>query len=300
MDTYQAVTSNPITPERSTSDIWRTPTSNGSNSSLSNSSHPLPNACIYDFPGLDEIAMTVSESETPHEHVPQFDGVLTIPPGLIEKHLQEIATEEAQTENDLTQSVFSDFDETSDVETLSDRSPAWSGVIMTQALKAAPPSPEHMHGTAADSTDAVLHAAAYSLRRFEAVLAVQPRRQSPELLPERRGLTFSPEVTVMRFDAKASPAELSRTVDSTIPPSPPGSAPANAFDASSDEEDFSETSGQDTPYSELALYDCVICGVNNRQMVFLPCGHMESCSQCSSNIKSCPRCNTRVRNAISL
>ncbi len=39
---------------------------------------------------------------------------------------------------------------------------------------------------------------------------------------------------------------------------------------------------------------CVICMENEKNIVFLPCGHIASCFSCASSLHSCPLCRVKI------
>lgn len=40
---------------------------------------------------------------------------------------------------------------------------------------------------------------------------------------------------------------------------------------------------------------CVVCNINAREIILLPCGHVCICEDCSANINdSCPICRTNI------
>jgi len=43
---------------------------------------------------------------------------------------------------------------------------------------------------------------------------------------------------------------------------------------------------------------CKICYVREYNTVFLPCGHVLACQQCSANLKRCPICRNRFENVV--
>lgn len=46
--------------------------------------------------------------------------------------------------------------------------------------------------------------------------------------------------------------------------------------------------------------DCCICMTNEKSIVFNPCGHYYSCTECSGKIEICPICRTKIINKISI
>ncbi|XP_037908413.1 E3 ubiquitin-protein ligase XIAP-like [Hermetia illucens] len=40
--------------------------------------------------------------------------------------------------------------------------------------------------------------------------------------------------------------------------------------------------------------ECKICSGENRNVVFLPCGHVVACSECAERCESCPICRARI------
>jgi hypothetical protein len=44
--------------------------------------------------------------------------------------------------------------------------------------------------------------------------------------------------------------------------------------------------------------ECCICMTNEKEIVFGPCGHYYSCSECSNKISKCPICRTNISNKI--
>ena len=45
---------------------------------------------------------------------------------------------------------------------------------------------------------------------------------------------------------------------------------------------------------------CKICLVKNVNVVFLPCGHICACSDCSPYIKNCAICRTYIQNVANI
>ena len=45
---------------------------------------------------------------------------------------------------------------------------------------------------------------------------------------------------------------------------------------------------------------CKICISDEATIVFLPCGHLGSCSTCASSLIYCPICRTLIANAVRL
>lgn len=39
---------------------------------------------------------------------------------------------------------------------------------------------------------------------------------------------------------------------------------------------------------------CIVCYENNKEYVFIPCGHLATCAKCSFNMKVCPICRTNI------
>lgn len=46
--------------------------------------------------------------------------------------------------------------------------------------------------------------------------------------------------------------------------------------------------------SEACLDECMVCSDQNREVLFLPCGHVTVCLQCSARIKKCLLCKEFV------
>lgn len=46
--------------------------------------------------------------------------------------------------------------------------------------------------------------------------------------------------------------------------------------------------------------NCVVCMVNQREMVFVPCGHFATCNSCSDKLKICSICNKSITNKTKL
>jgi len=42
--------------------------------------------------------------------------------------------------------------------------------------------------------------------------------------------------------------------------------------------------------------ECSVCMENQPDVVFLPCGHVACCSQCSDGVKACPICRKDIEN----
>ena len=42
------------------------------------------------------------------------------------------------------------------------------------------------------------------------------------------------------------------------------------------------------------VLNCSICYTNEKNVVFLPCKHNVTCSECSKNIKNCPICRKKI------
>jgi len=43
---------------------------------------------------------------------------------------------------------------------------------------------------------------------------------------------------------------------------------------------------------------CVICFSNEKNMLFIPCGHLSSCDECSVSLKNCPICRVEIQQKI--
>ena len=43
---------------------------------------------------------------------------------------------------------------------------------------------------------------------------------------------------------------------------------------------------------------CKVCMENDVDTVFLPCGHLVSCNQCSPKLRKCPVCRTYIRGTV--
>lgn len=43
---------------------------------------------------------------------------------------------------------------------------------------------------------------------------------------------------------------------------------------------------------------CKLCGLNEINTVFLPCGHLITCSQCGASKKNCPVCKATISRAV--
>lgn len=44
--------------------------------------------------------------------------------------------------------------------------------------------------------------------------------------------------------------------------------------------------------------ECVICLERAREMVFIPCGHRCTCTECCKNVKTCPMCRVTIASYI--
>ena len=45
---------------------------------------------------------------------------------------------------------------------------------------------------------------------------------------------------------------------------------------------------------------CVVCGVNEREVVFVPCGHILTCLNCGQRAVLCQQCMSPIRNVLRL
>ena len=45
---------------------------------------------------------------------------------------------------------------------------------------------------------------------------------------------------------------------------------------------------------------CRICYTNERNIVFLPCGHLETCPTCAKALSSCPVCRASIAKTIKI
>lgn len=54
------------------------------------------------------------------------------------------------------------------------------------------------------------------------------------------------------------------------------------------------TSTAITVYEDNESSDCVVCLSNEKDTVFVPCGHYYCCLECSTRLKDCPICRTRI------
>lgn len=43
---------------------------------------------------------------------------------------------------------------------------------------------------------------------------------------------------------------------------------------------------------------CKICMDQDLNIVFLPCGHLISCSKCAANLKECPLCRQMIKGTV--
>lgn len=70
----------------------------------------------------------------------------------------------------------------------------------------------------------------------------------------------------------------------------------------SGEQGSSSTARPSSPKDELKKLEeqkiCKICRKENVEVLFLPCGHLVSCSQCSSTASQCPVCKMAVTDKI--
>ena len=48
------------------------------------------------------------------------------------------------------------------------------------------------------------------------------------------------------------------------------------------------------PADEKCLDECMVCSDQNRDVLFLPCGHVTVCHQCSVRVKKCLLCKEFV------
>ena len=46
--------------------------------------------------------------------------------------------------------------------------------------------------------------------------------------------------------------------------------------------------------SELSLDECMVCSDQTRDILFLPCGHVTVCGQCSVRVKKCLLCKEYI------
>ncbi|KAK6987016.1 Baculoviral IAP repeat-containing protein 7-B [Biomphalaria glabrata] len=43
-----------------------------------------------------------------------------------------------------------------------------------------------------------------------------------------------------------------------------------------------------------ALMQCKVCSKNPIKSLFLPCGDLYACQECSGNLSHCPQCNKKI------
>lgn len=58
-----------------------------------------------------------------------------------------------------------------------------------------------------------------------------------------------------------------------------------------------QTYNSDCIQRKITLY-CSICFDNQIEFVFLPCGHVNSCRNCSEKFKKCPICRQLIRQKV--
>ena len=44
--------------------------------------------------------------------------------------------------------------------------------------------------------------------------------------------------------------------------------------------------------------DCAICMVTPKCMIIVPCGHFYTCKTCTTHLKNCPICRTKITNSV--
>lgn len=49
-----------------------------------------------------------------------------------------------------------------------------------------------------------------------------------------------------------------------------------------------------TPEDDKSLDECMVCSDQKRDILFVPCGHITICSQCSVRVKKCLLCKEFV------
>jgi hypothetical protein len=52
--------------------------------------------------------------------------------------------------------------------------------------------------------------------------------------------------------------------------------------------------GQDQSIDSAPSNSCVVCLIEERQLAFIPCGHLATCVPCGHSLQSCPTCRRKI------
>ena len=52
------------------------------------------------------------------------------------------------------------------------------------------------------------------------------------------------------------------------------------------------------PTADAANSECVVCLDGRRECVFVPCGHVATCEQCSGTLVNCPICRASIERVV--
>ena len=63
-----------------------------------------------------------------------------------------------------------------------------------------------------------------------------------------------------------------------------------------DEIDFSKL----VIYEDVEIVECSICLENNKNIIFFPCGHYNTCRNCARLLKLCPVCRVKIDSKIDI
>lgn len=74
----------------------------------------------------------------------------------------------------------------------------------------------------------------------------------------------------------------------------------NCFYATKKMQKYSLQKVQEKNPSDDSLLICVICMVNQRSVLFMPCCHFSTCMICSKKITECPICRKFIKNTVKL
>jgi hypothetical protein len=103
------------------------------------------------------------------------------------------------------------------------------------------------------------------------------------------------------YHSMSQPPSLSKTMSSCDPSSPLGAVGGRNVSFPPSYSLGTSTASADTnkqPSSLPAGGECVVCMDRPLEMVFVPCGHICVCEECSSQISRCPICRTRTQMAV--
>ena len=76
------------------------------------------------------------------------------------------------------------------------------------------------------------------------------------------------------------------------------SPPVSAAQTGSNQSEPTLASGEQELRELQDLRSCKICHREQANIVFIPCGHLAVCMNCSENISQCPTCKSYIREKV--